>query len=90
MLHDKEYTILQEYIKITPEQMKYGSDTEAFRLPVSDAIYKAIKDLPKRINTISQDEDYEVKSHSLTFAPDGKILILSILLCHEPTHIYHH
>ncbi len=85
MEHPYEYTMLQQYIPVSAEQMKYGSSSEEFRLPFSDAIYKSTKDLRKRINTHSMvKEDYEVKSHSLTFAPDGKIAILTILLQHHP------
>lgn len=86
MQHPYKYTMLQGYIPLSPEMVKHGSNTETFRLPVSNEINKFIEGLPALINTIStgkdKDQGYEVKSHSLTFAPDGRILILSILLCH--------
>ena len=86
MAHTNEYVMLQDYIKISPKQLQYGSDTETFRLPVADEICKRIDALPKRIHTTALGKDYEVKSHSLCFAPDGRTLILSILLQHSPTH----
>lgn len=90
MLHMSEYAMLQEYIKIPPERLKYGSDSEAFRLFAGDEINKFIRGLPKRINTTAMDKDWDVKSHSLCFAPDGQTLILSILLQHCPTHTTPH
>lgn len=90
MKHRHEYSVVQQYIILTPEQTQLGYSSELARMALSDAIYGYISKLPRMIESMSPEKDYEVKSHSLCFAPDGRTVILSILLQHSPSHAVSH